>query len=210
MPPDLAPIPLPTDLGESAYRYLQHHGVNAIIPTIRSSDYGLCRKNPRLYLIIRRYGLVNALRWAAALNRGDWFHQLFGLMKAPHRMSVFDKLLEERCRELTSTCRLVGKSAESTEGIIQRERLDASTARGWFEALEYIPIKFDTTGAHLTLREWLDKPCWVHLGGEVRIVRQWHETSMVVQLDGLPSTPVYGQQGIPNQTLHDHHAVGTG
>ena len=185
MPPDLAPIPLPTDLGESAYRYLQHHGINAIVPTIRSSDYGLCRRSPRLYYIIRRLGLIKALRWAEALNRGSWFHTIFGLYKAPHRRSLYDKMLAARCKELLTTCRMIGYGVEATEDVIQREKLDALTALGWFDALEFIPIKFDSTGAHDTLREFLDHPRWGHLGGEVRIVRKWEATALVVQIDRL-------------------------
>ena len=119
MPPETV-IAMPTDMGESAYRFLRHHGCEAVVPHGRSSDYGLCRKNPRLYYIIRRLGLVNALRWAEALNRGSWFHVLFGLYKAPHRMSVYEKIIETRCRELTTTCHFMGKGSEATEGIIQR------------------------------------------------------------------------------------------
>lgn len=183
--PKLDPIPLPVDMGLSAQEYLEHHGLVASVPTIRSSDYGLALKTPRLYYLIRRLGLVPAMRWSEAMNRGSWFHVLLYLYKAPNRYSLYDNILNARLDELRDICKTFDIKGEQEEAIIQREQKDAYTARAWFEALDFVPIRRESTGETFTIREYLSRPDWVDLGGEIRIARPWQDTSLVIQLDRL-------------------------
>ena len=187
--PEIDPIPLPTDLGPTAKEYLEHHGLMATVPTIRSSDYSLALRSPRLYYLIRRLGLIPALRWSEAMNRGSWFHTILGLYRAPNRRAVYAKLVLKRIDELKAYCDTAHIGTERMLAIIDREHLDAATALGWFEALETVEIHNQTTGEKFTIRQFLDQPRWKHLGSEVRIVRphkiNGKEVLMVIQLDCL-------------------------
>ncbi len=188
MPPETV-VSMPTDMGESAYRYLRHHGIEAVVPHGRSGDYGLCRSNPRLYYIIRRLGLVPAMRWSEALNRGSWFHILFAHYDHPDRLKIYETLVDLRMEELRATCTAFKISDEKRAIIIQRETLDAVSARAWFEATEYVEIIDPNTSQNWgTFQEWLRNPRWRKLGEEVLLSRthpDYPEMPLVAQFDAL-------------------------
>jgi hypothetical protein len=158
--------PIPDGYQYDAWHWLEEQGVEARKPPIRSSDYGMCLRDPFRYYLSRRLGLIPPLEWSAALNQGTWFH---------HALYCYDKeydeveqhlrgVLLDRKAEIEEMCREIGKDYMP---LWEREEKDMRTAASWWHnACCNIPISKE----HGTLREYLNKPCWVCLGREVYLI----------------------------------------
>ena len=166
-PPVPVNHPWPKTLSREAYEYLQAFGVNAIIPPLRSSDYGVCLSDPFAYFMARRLGVVPALKWTKALNRGTWMHLRFqhyhrSIVDARERM---ERALGERLSELTEMCKDVGMVGESLRGILEREERDMRSSLAWYEAARDLPCLDGQSFEDVLLN-----PRWHRMGTEFRLV----------------------------------------
>jgi len=186
MPPQIDPPKAPRSLGEDAKMFLDHEGLVAITPTIRSSDFETILLDPFSYYLHRRLGLVDGLRWSEALSRGSWFHRCFEHMDLPG--GLFDKALEVnlemRGDELRMVADAVGVSPSSLQTILQLEKQDMLTARAWWEA--FCTLEIPRKGC--TFPQYLLRPQWQKLGHEVRAVythEDYPRSPLVAQYDLL-------------------------
>lgn len=140
MPPTIPPIKTPIGWSKSAREYLEQHGLVAVVPCIRSSDYELIRTCPFRYYLRRRLGIAPILSWSPALSRGSWFHkrlEFFKLTSEAARVQM-DRVLESRIAELKVVCETHGVRPTEADRIFDRERRDMMSAMGWFDAtLDY-------------------------------------------------------------------------
>lgn len=140
--PDAPPVPVPNGTGEDAYLYLESQGLTARRPAVRSSDVGLAIDSPFVYYLARRLGVVKALRWSKALNRGTWAHHAFGALCRNSTIDTYEKLLFARMVELQETMSLVGPSSpDAQRAILEREERDCRCAWAWLNIGLSIPLK---------------------------------------------------------------------
>lgn len=165
MPPPLPPqIGVPATFDRDAKHWLESKGLPAVVPTIRSSDFSLARSNPFMYYLVRRLGLVKALRWSKALSRGSWFHRLMELRSVPDLSKAFDRILTHRIRELESVGKMLGLQPEGVAEIVAREQKDAMVTMGWFRVMLDLPLP----NRDFTLRSLLSR--FRALGPELRLI----------------------------------------
>jgi hypothetical protein len=141
---------------EDAVEFLEAHGLVAIKPPVRSSDFRLCTDSPFHYLLCRRMGLVPSLRWSEALNRGTWFHERFALMHLPEAEADahYKFLLGERLDELMATCQSHGIDGEKRRAILATEEQDHATSLAWYKACSTIEISKE----YGTITQFLQSP----------------------------------------------------
>ena len=166
-PPIPKGIPWPETLSREAYEYLQAYGINAIIPPLRSSDYSTCLSDPFAYYMARRLGIVPAVKWTKALNRGTWMHLRFqhyhrSLIDARERMEA---ALADRLSELSETCGDVGMVGDSLRSILEREERDMRSSLAWYEAARNLPCLDGQSFEDVLL-----SPRWHRMGTEYRLV----------------------------------------
>ena len=166
-PPVPMTHPWPKTLGRDAYEYLQSFGINAIVPPLRSSDYGTCLSDPFAYYMARRLGVVPAMKWTKALNRGTWMHLRFqhyhrSILDARQRM---EHALAERLSELTEMCKEIGIVGSSLTGILEREERDMRSSLAWYEAARELPCLDGQSFEDVLL-----SPRWHRMGTEFRLV----------------------------------------
>ena len=125
-----------------AIEFLEAHGIVAVRPPIRSSDFRLITDSPFHYLLARRYGLVPRMSWSEALNRGTWFHQLFAMMHLPpeEMRAAYNILLARRIEELNAVCSDFGIDSEKKRAIISTEEQDNQTALAWYVSCTQVEI----------------------------------------------------------------------
>jgi len=183
MPPEIQEIPRPKTMGQDALHWLEHHGVTARTPTVRSSDYESVLANPFSYYLHRRLGLMPRLRYSEALTRGGWFHSRLELMDSPplEAKEKMNELLFERMDELKESCKILGIQAISRDSILETEEHDMLCACGWYEALMSVKIH----NLDYTLHDWLTKPYWRRLGIEMTVWYQRDGLKHVAQFDQL-------------------------
>ena len=167
MPPEIPKLMPPKGLGKEAYEYLQAHGLDAIVPPLRSSDYNTCLGDPFVYYMARRLGVVPAFKWTKALNRGTWIHLRFQHWHRPlHRSNeIMEDLLLNRMGELRDSCRDIGIMGEQQDAIIEREERDMRSSVAWYEAAKEIPCIEGKTFV-----EFFSNPQWHRLGTEFRLI----------------------------------------
>lgn len=129
------------DAGD-AVEFLEAHGIVAVRPPVRSSDFRLATESPFHYLLARRFGLVPRLSWSQALNRGTWFHQAFAMMHlAPDDFTQgYANLLQLRLDELSQVCSDFGIDSEKKRAILATEEQDHSTSLAWYKACTTISL----------------------------------------------------------------------
>jgi hypothetical protein len=161
--PPTEPIPPPVDESDSARVYLEGHGLVALQPPIRSSDYSLCLSDPFRYYLTRRLGLSPFLSYSTALNRGTWFHTAAQASQTSDPSSFLMNALDARLTELKAVCESVGVLPSAALSFAQRERRDFETSSAWFDAARSVPFHqgksldtffapFTTISSELTLR----------------------------------------------------------
>lgn len=185
MPPEVMKIPLPSsdhDRGPAAQAFLRAHGVVPRVPTLRSSDYGLCLGNPYLYYLIRRLGLVRRLSWSKATSRGSWFHAAWEFEDLP---GAFEQSLTDRMEELKAACQSMGVVGDKARDIIENERRAAALGKAAYEGSKLVQIS-------QKVRSWnqlvLESGLFRVLGREVLV--DWEDPeepgmTMVAQYDAL-------------------------
>ena len=158
----------PSVLNSSARGIVEAQGLVACTPPIRSSDYGVCSQAPFYYYLCRRLGLVKALRYLTALNRGSWFHEQFrhSHLASEDRMIRYYRTLDARTAELRSVCQQLLISPDGRREILDREIKDAETAIAWYEAASKVVISPEWG----TFTDFLSRPYWTILGREMRLV----------------------------------------
>ncbi len=164
MPPPVQDIPLPTDRGSSATRYLENF---SIIPNqnppLRSSMVGSALSDPFQFYLTSRLDLKPALQYSEALSRGTWFHTCMeAFYQDPATASLFfDRKLQERQAELTRIMAEVGIPPTGHQDILNRERHDALTSRSWFFASAALPIIPVTGGGETeSVIQYFRRPYW--------------------------------------------------
>ena len=166
-PPKIPALKAPNNLGREAYEYLQAHGLNAIVPPLRSSDYGTCLGNPFAYFMARRMGIVPSFRWSKALNRGTWIHHRFQHFHLPLKTATekLEESLMDRIDEIRSICQDIGIQGDKKKEIIAREERDMRASLAWYEAAKTIPCYEGKT-----FEDFLLSPHWHRLGTEFRLI----------------------------------------
>jgi len=139
MPPEIQPLPLPTDRGRSARQYLESEGLVPRVPSIRSSDYSSALSDPFGYYLRRRLGLIPALSYSEALSRGSYFHILFALYDRDDRWQIFRRMCESRIAEINRICKELRIAESHRADAAQNERIDQASATAWFNAFENLP-----------------------------------------------------------------------
>ena len=138
--PATDPIPFPTDDSDSARTFLEAHGLVAVEPPLRSSDFPAALEDPFRYYLTRRLGLAPFLSYSTALNRGSWFHTAAQASQTSDPSSFLLAALDSRLAELKSVCDSVGVLPSAALTFAQRERRDFETASAWFEAAFSTPF----------------------------------------------------------------------
>ena len=166
-PPNIPTLKSPNNLGREAYEYLQAHGLNAIVPPLRSSDYSTCLGDPFVYFMARRMGIVPAFKWTKALNRGTWMHLRFQHFHRSYEdvKDRMEQLLMDRMEELRESCQEIGVIGEQQTHIIEREERDMRASIAWYEAAREIPCI-----EGMTFEDFLLSPQWHSLGTEFRLI----------------------------------------
>jgi hypothetical protein len=167
MPPETKPIPVPVTDGKDSKEWLEAHGLVARQPAIRSSDYESVLHCPFQYYLSRRLGLVQALRWSAALSRGSWFHKRLEYynLSPLEANRVMEEEYEKRESELTDICQVRGIKGESKQRMIEREYQDMLCASAWFDVAMHLPIP--GKGPFLGEKGYINRRYWRVLGTEV-------------------------------------------
>lgn len=185
MPPTTEAIPRPRDRGESALAYLEAHGICPVVPTIRGSDFDQSLRDPFRYYLTRRLGLTDCLSYSEALSQGTWFHRRFFDWSLPEEMAKtrMRAAFDERVEELTTICRAHGIGEESMMNILDQEERDMKLADVWWQAFSRIKLP----GYGRTLEEWLQRPGFRDLGGEMEMGywNEGHAVTCVIQPDRL-------------------------
>lgn len=180
-------VELPQTRGRDAQVYMESLGWVAQTPTIRSSDYNLIGRSPFLYYLTRRLGMVTALSWSKALNRGTWAHVRFEAMRFADSAvaGLFDVTLKKRVDELRGICKTLGVGDEKTLRILHRENHDAQTAWAWVNA----SCKYKHPG--MLSDGWLGlfrQDHWMSLGRELLmscVDPSFPKTPLLIQVDNL-------------------------
>jgi hypothetical protein len=157
MPPETMPVHYPTSIVDPNVRHwLEAHGIFARRPHIRSSDYRLIRSCPRTYYLSRRLGLVKAMQYSRALNRGSWVHLAFAciLDDPTDRAVILEQAVVARCEELRDVCKVLGIGSDSIRDIVAREEQDARTSIAWFNAALTVPDGSGRTLAQRFEQDW--------------------------------------------------------
>ena len=128
MPPEIQPVPLPTDRARSARHYLESEGLVPRIPSIRSSDYSSSLSDPFGYYLRRRLGLIPALSYSEALSRGSYFHTLFALYDRDDRWQIFKRQCQSRLTEINNICKQLRVAESARADAVQNEQLDQAVA----------------------------------------------------------------------------------
>lgn len=141
---------------EDAIEFLEAHGIVAIKPPVRSSDFRLVTDSPFHYLLCRRYGMVPEISWSEALNRGNWFHQRFAMLHLPEAEAdaLYAQLLRTRLEELLDVCDRSGIDGDKKRAIISTEEQDHATSLAWYKTCNTVKISPEIG----TLREFLTAP----------------------------------------------------
>ena len=173
-------LPIPHTLQYDAWHWLDAEGLTAKVPSVRSSDYGLCLRDPFRYYLARRLGLVPPLEWSPALNRGTWFHHCLARYDLP------DDELETELRGVlldvkASLEELAREAGKDHLPLWEREEKDMRTALAWWKAAA---CNVQMSSEHGTLRDYLRRPCFRCLGREVLLVHKG-DLTMVAQADLL-------------------------
>jgi hypothetical protein len=158
------PTPIPQGYQLDAWHWLDEQGYPARRPPVRSSDYGLCLRDPFRYYLSRRLGLIPPLEWSPALNRGTWFHHVLAHFDDEDADTSLRGILLERKAELEELAKEAGKDHLP---LWEREAKDMTTARAWWDSA---CCKVPMSKEHGTLVDYLRKPCWRVLGREVLLV----------------------------------------
>jgi hypothetical protein len=167
-PPEVpAGIPWTASMSREGYEYLQAFGINAIVPPLRSSDFGTCLSDPFAYYMARRLGVVPAVKWSKALNRGTWMHLRFqhyhrSIIDARERM---ESALAERLSELSEMCKEAGMVGSALTGMLEREERDMRSSLAWYEAARDLPCLDGQSFEDVLL-----SPRWHRMGTEFRLV----------------------------------------
>jgi hypothetical protein len=157
MPPTVESVQYPTSLSDTSVTpWLEAHGIFARLPPIRSSDYRLLRSCPRTYYLSRRLGLVKAMQYSRALNRGSWVHLAFAciLSDPMSRAAELEDAIVARCEELRDVCKVLGVSPDKIREIVAREEQDARTSIAWFNAALTITDGSGRTLAQRFAEDW--------------------------------------------------------
>lgn len=180
-PPETPDIPPSASMGADAVAWLSSCGFVPRTPPIRSSDYELCLRNPFLYYLTRRLGLVPALRFSTALSDGSWFHAAH---EAHVRGTNLEARWEERHREIIEACRNLGIIGDKRKEAVERERQSFLCAKAWYAASRKVPLS-ERVPFWWSL---LEQPYIHSLGTELRCVIKDKELSrctLVAQFDQL-------------------------
>jgi len=157
MPPETTTVPYPTSTSDPAIvPWLESHGIFSRLPPIRSSDYRLIRTCPRTYYLSRRLGLVKAMQYSRALNRGSWVHLAFAcILEDPtDRAVILEQAIVARCEELRDVCKVLGIGNDKIREIVAREEQDARTSVAWFNAALTVPDGSGRTLAQRFTDDW--------------------------------------------------------
>lgn len=176
------------DWGAPAAEYLAERGIVPSTPAIRSSDYRLLVGNPLLYFLKRRLRIDRIYSWSEALSRGSWFHtcaeldtDLGAALPNEAYRDRFDTTLTKRLAELRTMAGRLQVSPEGTDALLQRERVDAYTALGW-----YVGASRTALPSYPSFRAWLNLPRYKILGREVQIEYPFaRNTTALIQVDLL-------------------------
>lgn len=171
MPPNVSTVTPPTGRGEDLLQWLEYHGLQTRVPTIRSSDEGLYANDPYGYWLTRRLGLVPALRWSKALSRGSWFHKRLELIgtNSIEAAAIMNGLWDARVAELEAICRSTGRVGDQKDMVIQRERKDFMYAQGMYEACRLLPLR---PAYDFGFEDYFAQSHWRLLGCEQRFVHK--------------------------------------
>lgn len=185
MPPEEIPaIPLPTTLGKDAYDYLNSYSMVPVIPSVRSSDDELVRRDPFLYYLVRRLGLTDPTHLSIASSRGSWFHtRLQNFAHPPETIDILrESLVNARCGELKTILGARRLSAPAIDERLESERRDAKTAWGWFECAMNLPIPCENAAFRNGIAAFLRSPAIQILG---------HEVDLSYEDPEYPGTPLH-------------------
>lgn len=150
---------------EHVQEWLDANDLEVRTPSIRSSDYGMCRRDPFLYYLVRKLGLIYPFDLSSALNRGTWFHRYLPyFMDEP---SIAKESTDETlAREKQKWRELCVEHGKEPSLYMEREERDRLIAYSWWEnAACSVPISRE----HGTLQEYLVRDSWMFLGAEVLV-----------------------------------------
>lgn len=189
MPPETAPLLLPSGRGKDARTYLEKKGIISRTPKIRSSDFGMVNACRFGYYLRRRLGLTQPLKVSEALVRGSWMHVALEKANSPEhvRNAHFTTALDARIEELRQIGQELELAPAAVLKMVDREKRDALTAKTWAEAaLAYrnprIPALRDGFLANF------ERPGNRCLGTEIILEwknKEYPRTPFVAQLDAL-------------------------
>lgn len=177
--------------------WLGQNGFPNRIPHIRSTMAGRAIEDPFQFLLIDRLGIVPALAYSQALNRGSWFHECARLIGTTECFDEnhpeLNRLLDQRLVELNESCARFGVIGDYKADILENERRDSLATRAWMEAYQHIPIQIGQDRS--TFPQYFNRPYWglpVTTAGEdttealISIVHpRWPSTPLTIQADRL-------------------------
>lgn len=130
-------------------------------PPVRSSDDDLSLRDPFLYFLTRRLGIVSCLNDSDALATGSWIHLALELddFSGPtipvEARSAYLSVLSDRQTEIeTNAYTVMGLSYTTVEGLKVRENQRALKALAIWETARSLPLG----PKYGTLQRWLSQP----------------------------------------------------
>lgn len=163
-PPQLPDPPHPLERVD----YLEYHGLVAIQPEVRSSDWYLASQDPFKYYLTRRLGLTSPLSISDALSHGTWFHEAAALdnytADLQKIVKPYENLIQKRLTELRALG-AAGYSASTLNEVIKDEERRAREALAWYVGASSLP--FPWQGETYTLRTFLRRLRTKDLGSEI-------------------------------------------
>jgi len=169
-----------TPLDKDIRAELQEMGIFPCEPDVRSSDYKLVRKDPFMYFLVRKCGLVPAFSWSEALSRGGWFAERMLYARHPNPSSPMAEKLRRRLDELGEISSTLNLNPDARHTILEREKKDYACAIGWYEASRDIPMI-----EGLTYEKYFSQSHWRHLGSEVLCRVKWEGIPITCRFDHL-------------------------
>lgn len=149
-------------------------------PPLRASDFDLAIRDPFLYFLKVRCGLIPALSYSKALSRGSWFHKALELEDIPNGLEF---VLDARKSELAELGSHLNLTPEKIQDIQDRETKDAATMSSVFSAAKDIPAITLPSGEIVSFGQYYNQPQWKLLASELLLFHA--PTRSACQIDRL-------------------------
>lgn len=186
-------IQLPRTRGKDALEFLRHWGLEARIPSIRSSDFESCLSNPFGYYVRRRLGLSSAITTSPALKTGTYFHYILeyddfqGDTLSEARRTLIREHHRKDLDQASARLREAGLGPDAIEKYRLKDEELLTLAFATYDAASqiHVPIPGLTS---LNFREYLRNPNWRILDRELLVAYtdpKWPRTSLLAQYDLL-------------------------